>query len=413
MTTDLRPMRRRTFLQTMMAAPSIGHLAHIAGAPERAIRHSRQPHIAVVGAGAFGGWTALHLLRNGAHVTLLDTWGPGNSRASSGGVSRIIRHAYEQRRYVDLVARSLEIWSENEQRWNQQVLHRAGVLFMGPNTHPFGRDSVTHLEAAGIEFEIWDQAQIAERYPQLNPEGLEWGIWEPTAGYLMARKGCGLVTESVIQEGGTFRLARVEPGAIRGRELTEIRLSGGSTLQADQYVFACGPWMGELFPDVLGDKIRPTRQEVFFFGTSGGEDPYDEPSFPVWADFGERVWYGMPGNEFRGFKIADDTRGGAFDPTAGERRPSESGLRAARDYVEYRFPGLKGAPLLDARVCQYEESPDADFIVDRHPEAENLWLVGGGSGHGYKHGAALGELVADNVLGRKQPVEAFLLSRFH
>src|SRR5262249_10619629 len=155
--------------------------------------------------------------------------------------------------------------------------------------------------------------------------------------------------------------------------------------------------------EVLGERVKPTRQEVFFFGTPAGDARFNEELLPVWSD---RPRYGIPGNEGRGFKIADGTLGPAFDPTSGERTVSAAGLRAARDYVASRFPGLKGAPLVESRVCQYENSPDGRYIVDRHPHAENVWLVGGGSGHGYKMGPALGERVAETVLGRRA-VEAF------
>src|SRR5205807_1680421 len=162
------------------------------------------------------------------------------------------------------------------------------------------------------------------------------------------------------------------------------RCRDGSTLAGDVYVFACGPWLGKLFPEVIGDRVRATRQEVFFFGTPPGDARFTEEALPVWADHANHFMYGIPGNEWRGFKVADDARGPAFDPTAGERVPSPEALRSARDYLAYRFPGLKDAPLVEARVCQYENSPDEHFIVDRHPRADHVWLVGGGSGHGFK-----------------------------
>ena len=183
-------------------------------------------------------------------------------------------------------------------------------------------------------------------------------------------------------------------------------------LRADAYVFAAGPWLGRLFPDVIGDLVRPTRQEVFFFGTPPGDTRFTEEAMPVWADHGARFMYGIPGNRWRGFKVADDTRGPPFDPTAGERQATAEGLRAARAYLGYRFPGLAGAPLLEARVCQYEQSPDEHFIIDRHPGAGNVWLVGGGSGHGFKHGPAVGELVAAHVLDHGVPDPQFALARF-
>jgi glycine/D-amino acid oxidase-like deaminating enzyme len=220
------------------------------------------------------------------------------------------------------------------------------------------------------------------------------------------------VLEGFLAEGGEYReLALAGPIRPSGGELSSVMLSDGSTLTADGFVFACGPWLGALFPDVIGDRVRPTRQEVFFFGTPSGDRRYTEAAMPVWADHRTRFMYGIPGNEWRGFKVADDTRGSVFDPTNGERKPTEVALQVARDYLAYRFPGMKDAPLLESRVCQYEQSPDEHFIIDRHPAAANAWIVGGGSGHGFKHGPAVGELVARLVTTKATPDEQFQLSR--
>ena len=209
--------------------------------------------------------------------------------------------------------------------------------------------------------------------------------------------------EGFLAEGGEYRQATVAPGVLENGPLAGLRLTDGSQLAADTYVFACGPWLGQLFPNAVGSWIQPTRQEVFFFGTPAGDLRFNEDRMPVWVEV-PRFMYGIPGNERRGFKIADDSRGPDFDPTNGERLASPEGLKAAREYIAMRFPALARAPLVETRVCQYENSPDHDFLVDRHPGAGNAWLVGGGSGHGFKHGPALGELVAQNVLGEK-PVE--------
>jgi len=126
---------------------------------------------------------------------------------------------------------------------------------------------------------------------------------------------------------------------------------------------------------------------------------------------GNHWFYGIPGNHWRGFKIADDMRGAAIDPTTMERKISDQGLAAARAYLRLRFPGLADAPLVDSRVCQYENSTDQNFILDHHPEAENVWILGGGSGHGFKHGPAFGDMASDAVLGVKAPPAEFKLDR--
>jgi glycine/D-amino acid oxidase-like deaminating enzyme len=374
----------------------------------------RTPHVAVIGAGAFGGWTALHLLRFGVRVTLLDAWGPGNSRASSGGETRIIRATYGPKaQFTHLAARAFELWKEHERRWNRKLLHRAGVLWMTGVDDGFERASLPFLRAANIEFEELSAAEASRRFPQINFQNVKWCIWERESGFLAARRNCRIVLEHFLAEGGEYREVSVKPGAVGRREMGELALSDGSTLRADHYVFACGPWLGKLFPDVIGNLVRPTRQEVFFFGTPPGDPQYSEAHMPAWIDRGpDYIFYGVPGNEYRGFKAGDDARGPECDPTSLERTASPEVLRKVRNHVEFRFPGLKGAPLIESRVCQYEQTPDENFIIDRHPGAENAWLVGGGSGHGYKHGPAVGELVAQMVLGRKAIDPFFTLARF-
>lgn len=405
-------MKRRAFVRSLAAVPALASVTGPSIALDTASTSRRiGPHVIVVGAGAFGGWTALHLLRRGARVTLIDQWGPGNARASSGGETRVIRHAYTTRIYVDFVARSLELWRESSHRWNRPLYHETGVLFMAPDDSFVG-PAHRLMEAAGVEHEVLETEEIARRFPQINPEGMALATWEPRAGFLLARRGCEAVLDAFRDEGGTYREARARPGNIGGGEVRNVILSDGTTLVADTYVFACGPWLGRIFPDVIGNLIHPTRQEVFYFGTPAGDTRFTEEHFPVWADMGSPVWYGIPDNENRGFKVADDTIGPQIDPTTMERIPTAAGLKAARKYMEFRFPALKGAPLLDARVCQYEETPDKHLIVDRHPRAENLWIAGGGSGHGYKFGPALGEHVVERILDGKPVEPLFRLGRF-
>ena len=372
-----------------------------------------KPHVAVVGAGAFGGWTALYLRRRGARVTLLDAWGPGNARASSGGETRVIRATYGPRAiYTRMAARALVLWKEHEARWRRQFYHRIGVLWLVESDDQYETAALPILRDAKVDFEELAGLEAARRYPQINCERVRWAIFERDGGYLTARRACAAVLDGFRAEGGDYREVAVLPPQPNGGELTTVTLSDGTTLGADRFVFACGPWLGALFPEVIGDRVRPTQQEVFFFGTPAGDRRFTEQAMPVWADHGSRFMYGIPGNEWRGFKVADDTRGPIFDPTAGERVPRAEAVQTARDYVAFRFPALKGAPLLESRVCQYEESPDEHFIIDRHPAAANAWLVGGGSGHGFKHGPAVGELVATAVLDGEQPDAQFRLARF-
>ncbi len=371
-------------------------------------------HIAVIGAGAFGGWTALHLLERGARVTLLDAWGPGNSRASSGGETRVMRGTYgPDQPYTEMAARALKLWAKYERRWKRQFLHRCGVLWMASGRDDaFERGSVATLRAAKIKFQELSTAAMKRRWPQINFDGIEWGIFEPECGYLDARTSCTAVVEAFVAAGGKYRQVAVVAEGLEDAPLSSVALSDGSRLKADFFVFACGPWLGKLFPEAIGALVQPTKQDIFFFGAPAGDDRFSDAHLPVWGDHRGRFRYGIPGSGRRGFKIADDTRGAAFDPTDGERVVDPETLKDIREYVGFRFPALKDAPLVETRVCQYEQTPDGHFIIDRHPGAENVWIVGGGSGHGFKHGPAVGEMVAELVLGEREAEATFRLARF-
>jgi monomeric sarcosine oxidase len=371
-------------------------------------------HVAVVGAGAFGGWTALYLLRRNVRVTLIDAWGPGNARSSSGGETRIIRGTYGPNQpYTKMAAHALRLWKEHEAQWGVQVLHRTGVLWMATSTDDqFERSSLPMLCHAGVSYEELSGRELSRRWPQINVEDVRWAIYEPEGGFLSARLACQTVVDQFLKAGGDYKQAAVLPHGLEDRVRHGLSLSDGSELSADHYVFACGPWLGKLFPETIGRLVRPTKQDVFFFGTPAGDNRFAEDNLPVWADHRDRFIYGIPANTSRGFKVADDTRGPEFDPTAGERVVSEDGLKSIRDYVAFRFPAMKDAPLVETRVCQYENTPDNHLIIDRHPAAENIWLVGGGSGHGFKHGPTVGEMVAELVMDQKEVNPTFLLARF-
>ncbi|MBV8893620.1 MAG: FAD-dependent oxidoreductase [Acidobacteria bacterium] len=371
------------------------------------------PSVVVVGAGAFGGWTALYLLRHGARVTLIDAWGPGNSRASSGGETRIIRGGYGANQpYTRMTARALELWSNHERLWQRRFLYRIGVLWMASEDDSFERGSLAELASAKISFEELSLRKLTQRWPQINFDGIKWAVLETGSGYLTARSACQAVVEGFIAEGGRYIQAAVVNQELDNQDWTGLQLCDGSELNGDKFVFACGPWMGKLFPRVIGDRVSVTKQDMFFFGTPYAENRYDETQLPVWADHRGHFFYGIPGNQGRGFKITDDTRGPRFDPTCGERVISWELLDEVRQYMAFRFPGMANSPLVETRVCQYENSPDTHFIIDRHPCREDVWLLGGGSGHGFKHGPVVGEMVAGCIVHEKEADPLFQLARF-
>lgn len=358
--------------------------------------------IAVVGAGAFGGWTALYLLRCGFKVTLIDAWGPGNSRSSSGDETRVIRSTYgANETYFDLNVRALTLWKENERLFDKKLFYNCGVVWLCYHeTSPLVDDSIPFARKHNMEYEYLTSAQLQKKYNVIETADLHHAWLDPFGGYLKARESCQAVHDAFLAEGGKFIQAFAKPGAIRQSTLQDIHLSTGEHLRADAFLFACGSWLGKIFPH-LQNTITCTRQEAYYFGVSKNlAHKFD--NLPAWVDLdGNDFYYGIPGNANRGFKIGVDKRGELFDPTNGERILNADVLNAARKFIGHRFPALKGAPLLENRVCPYENSPDGNFIFDRHPEAANTWILGGGSGHGFKHGPALGEMIAGYFEGKE------------
>jgi monomeric sarcosine oxidase len=353
---------------------------------------------AVIGAGVFGSWIAYYLQRAGLGVALIDVYGAANNRASSGGESRIIRMGYgADEIYTRWSHRSLAAWQEFFASVGRgELFHRTGVLLMARDDDPRLIATRPTLERAGVNFEFLHRDELERRYPQIDFGEVSCAIYEPLSGTLMARRAVRSVADFVARNGGDYLIeSALAPAG--SAKLNEIVTRAGSRISAEVFVFACGPWLPKLFPALLGDRIYPTRQEVYFFGVPAGETRFAPPMMPTWIDFGAET-YGMPDLENRGFKLAFDRHGGAIDPDTAERNVTEETLEPARAFLARRFPALAGAPLVEARVCQYENTSNGDFLIDRHPDFDNVWLAGGGSGHGFKHGPALGEYVAARII---------------
>ena len=360
--------------------------------------------VAVIGAGVFGAWTALCLRRSGKSVILIDQYGPGNSRSSSGGESRIIRMGYgADSIYTRSAQQSLQRWLEFAELTKEPLFERTSVLWLARDDDPYSKASAKTLAEIGIPFERLSASELSSRYPQLALDQIEWALLEPDSGALLARRAVQSVVRQCIAEGVRYRQHCVTfPGD--SNEIIEVTTVRGDKIAAGSFVFACGPWLPKLFPELLGNRIQPSRQEVFFFGLTSNAALHSKPALPIWVDFKDEA-YGFPDLENRGVKIAIDRHGPPIDPDRDDRIVSSIGLAEVRRYVTKRLPGLKDAPVVETRVCQYENTSNGDFLIDRHPNHANVWLVGGGSGHGFKHGPTVGAYVTARLAGSDEGIE--------
>ncbi|MBL8189634.1 MAG: FAD-dependent oxidoreductase [Acidobacteria bacterium] len=359
---------------------------------------SKRYDVAVIGAGVFGSWTAHWLQRAGLGVALIDAYGAANSRSSSGGESRIIRMGYgAEEIYTRWSFRSLGLWRQLfDETGKPELFQPTGVLWMARENDPYTIATLQTLRTVGVRFEELRRDELERRYPQIQFGEVNWAIYEPDSGALLARRAVQTVVADFSRKGGDAFVASVLPpnGFDSLRSLTTTT---GEEILADRFVFACGTWLPKLFPDLLHGKIHPTRQEVFFFGAPAGDSRFASPQMPTWIDFGAE-FYGLPDLEQRGFKVALDRHGVEIDPDDAERTITPALLHEVRQFLAERFPAMKNAPLIESRVCQYENTSNGDFLIDRHPDFDNVWLVGGGSGHGFKHGPALGEYAAARIV---------------
>jgi sarcosine oxidase len=348
----------------------------------------------VVGAGVFGSWTALRLRESGRSVTLVEAFCPGNAKASSGAASRVIRMGYgADEIYTQWSMNSLAAWMELFASVGRpDLFQQTGVLFTSLPGHPYGQGTLGVFQKLGVPHERLATDEIHRRYPALRFQNEVIGIFEPESGALLASQA----VKAVVQEAGRLGVEVVEgavaPFAEEGR-LHRVVTDRGHAVEGETFVFACGPWLPKLFPRAVGRRIRVTRQPIFYF------DAWDI-DLPVWIDFTDpRGGYSIPPIAGKSFKLALDQHGVAFDPDMGSRVVTAEEENAARAFLADRFPALRDAALIETEVCQYECTSSGDFLLDRHPSMPNVWLAGGGSGHGFKHGPAIGEYVSRVVNG--------------
>ena len=312
-------------------------------------------------------------------------------RAASGGESRLIRATHgDDAWYTRSAWRALELWRELEQEAGVDLFVPCGVAWFFDGSRSWADASAQTLASEGVPHELLEPDEARHLFPSFDPQGLGTVLYEPASGVLRARDATRTLAEQAIARGTRFEQRHV---------------SRDERFEADAVIWACGPWLAQLFPDLL--QLEVTRQDVFFFGSP---PEWQAPSVPAWVDFDEAI-YGVGDVDGRGFKASPDRHGPQFDPDRDDRAPSPETERVARAYLERRFPALADAPIVGTRSCPYSLTPDQNFVIAPRPDREHEWLLGGGSGHGFKHGPALAEYLERLLTGDEEPDPRFGLER--
>jgi sarcosine oxidase len=439
---------RREFLKKAGAQASLLVLAPAAvvgsAAPEAVTADAQEPFpapavngktydVAVVGAGAFGGWTAYWLRRLGAKVVLVDAYGPGNSRSTSGDETRGVRTSYGDRphgeQWMRWASRAIQRWKAWDEEWGRELKTRlfftTGDFIFRAEWENFTKTTREWFQRNGIKHEVVDVEVVRKEFPVFDLRGINVCLYEVEAGVVRARRACQCVAEVFQKLGGDLVIARAYPGLARQGRMGELVLSTRDTVRAQQYVFACGPWLGKTFPSLMGPRLRTPMGRVCYFATPIGDDRFSYPNMPSFNFPGVTGWPTLPVDS-RGLRVrggggqgggggSAGRAGGAGsapsaqvaqlagaeqDPDLSDRYVDTATVERARAFLAERIPLLKDAPLNETRACHYESSISRNFIIDQHPEMSNVWIAGAGNAEAFKQGPVLGEYIARRLLGK-------------
>jgi glycine/D-amino acid oxidase-like deaminating enzyme len=359
--------------------------------------------VVVVGAGVMGTWTALHLQAAGHRVVIVDTYGPGDARATSTDETRITRASHgSDELYARWSRASLEAWVALGDDAGEPTFVRTGVTWFAQRDDGFEASSEVTLGRLGIPVERLTPGDVVARWPVIGTDGLRFALFEPEAGVLRAGVALRAAMARFERLGGGVSVDRVRPGRRAGDRLLDVETDAGERIAAGDFVFAAGPWLPRIFPELLGELISVTKQDVVHLGPAPGDRRFEAEVLPAWIDYDGAI-YGIPGLDGHGPKIPPDAYGRAFDPDTEDRIVDPASIDTVRRYMAVRIPELAGRPVVESRVCQYESTPDTHFVLDRHPDLANAWLAGGGSGHAFKQAPEIGRYIAALVDGRTPP----------
>ena len=410
---------RRDFLKVATAGAGLAITGNRTAAAEEAgarrapfVRSGQVADAVVIGAGNFGAWTALNLQRGGMRVTLLDQYGPGNSRSTSGGETRGVRSSYGDRpqglQWGQWAIRSMRLWKEWDAEHADGLLpplfYETGDVIMRDEMSPFMQQSCENWDVLGHPYEILTPDEVRYRWPVIHTPEIEAAVYEPSAGVVRARRAIESVAQVFQQEGGEIRIARASIGDADGRTLANLRLDGGDRLEAGLFVIAVGPWFAKFLPELMTRRFNSQAMGyVYYFATPPGDESYRWPNVPSYNVPGVTGWPALP-RDSRGFRVrTGGTRGD--DPDTSIRTIPPDAHERPRDVLRAYFPALADNPINETRACHYSSVVSRNFLIDRHPDYDNAWLAGGGSAESFKQGPVLGQYISGRILGTENDEE--------
>lgn len=359
----------------------------------------------VVGAGIAGVMTALSLLRKGASVTLIDRWEPGHPRASSSDYNRIFRSIHGKDEFYTKWVREARLrWMELQEEMGVKLYHECGALILAGEGHTDWEDAtIGTFEKLGVPHFKIGTDEIRVRFPQFSTEKVAWGLYEPEAGMVMSHLAVVQTAQLFEREGG-----KIKRGRVMCDEAERLVLDG-QPLEADVIVVCTGPWLGEMYRRTVRPISKVVRQNIIYTSTPDSDPAYDAYTMPCWIDHGYGA-YGIPSVNGHGVKAAIAWTDTIIDLDEDERVVDEATFNRTRQYLRHRLPGLVGQRAVDQKACQIAMTPDTHFILDFHPEHQNVLLSGGCSGHLFKHGPVYGEFAAGVALGEWGTADRFKIT---
>jgi glycine/D-amino acid oxidase-like deaminating enzyme len=455
------PLGRRDFIRAAGAGTGLlllgGNAQADAPGAQRsaAIRASASPDVVIIGAGIWGSFTAYHLRQMGAKVTLVDAYGPGNARSTSGDESRGVRSSYGDRPgslgelWMLWARESMKRWLAFDDEWGRELrlnlFHVTGDLIFRDEWDNFQLRCKLWWDKHQIPYHIVHPEDVRKSYPVFSLDDITAILYEPDAGVVRARRAVQAVAAAFEKLGGQIVIGRASPSSVVDGRLEEITLDTGAKLRADTFVYAVGPWLGKTFPELFAKKMRLPIGYVCYFATPIGDERFTYPNLPSYNFPGVTGWPALPVDN-RGFRVrgserlpqpaqtvakADERTKNANasavdvgsnaanaagpaqqsgkaqpdvppqqqDPDTSDRWANQERIDGSRRFVAHRFPVLKDAPIAQTHACHYEITSSGNFIIDHHPTWTNVWIAAGGNAEGFKFGPKIGDYVAQRVMG--------------